>query len=206
MVTSIPDDWEVVNDLDPLTDDATLDPDNDGLSNLEEFENGTDPAPPKDVTQLELVSIGDDGFTISWTHSTSPDIASYLYHLDPDPTLVDIGLVTTYTFTNLEPGRTYTGAIHARDTSGNTTNSTEFSVSVIPKPAPPASLAGFSENASAVLILERSPTPRSMNTLLNKKYLILLREHGVNQYPVQLAPFPPGVELISSSFPYPVCP
>lgn len=40
---SIPDDWESAHGLNPLVDDAAGDPDKDGLSNLEEYENGTDP-------------------------------------------------------------------------------------------------------------------------------------------------------------------
>ncbi|MGY5876691.1 MAG: hypothetical protein RTU30_13165, partial [Candidatus Thorarchaeota archaeon] len=38
----IPDLWEIQNDLDPLVDDAGLDADNDGLSNLLEYQIGTD--------------------------------------------------------------------------------------------------------------------------------------------------------------------
>lgn len=42
-VDGIPDDWEVQNRLDyTRPEDAELDPDNDGLTNLQEFENGTD--------------------------------------------------------------------------------------------------------------------------------------------------------------------
>ena len=40
---SIPDAWEVNNSLDPLVDDASLDPDSDGLTNLEEYNYGTNP-------------------------------------------------------------------------------------------------------------------------------------------------------------------
>ena len=39
----IPDGWEFNNGLDPLTNDANLDPDNDTLSNLNEYLNGTNP-------------------------------------------------------------------------------------------------------------------------------------------------------------------
>ena len=40
----IPDEWEKRFSLDPFSaDDATLDPDNDGFTNLEEFQGGTDP-------------------------------------------------------------------------------------------------------------------------------------------------------------------
>ncbi len=39
----MPDAWETANGLDPLVDDAAGDPDGDGLTNLEEYQNGTDP-------------------------------------------------------------------------------------------------------------------------------------------------------------------
>jgi len=39
----MPDGWEVANWLDPLLDDSLLDPDEDGLTNLEEFQLGTHP-------------------------------------------------------------------------------------------------------------------------------------------------------------------
>lgn len=40
----MPDDWEIDNGLDPLNPaDASIDSDNDGTSNLEEYNNGTDP-------------------------------------------------------------------------------------------------------------------------------------------------------------------
>lgn len=39
----MPDDWEIANDLSPLTDDAAGDPDGDGLPNLEEHQNDTNP-------------------------------------------------------------------------------------------------------------------------------------------------------------------
>jgi hypothetical protein len=42
----MPDAWEVVNNLDPLRNDANEDPDNDGLTNLQEFVAGTDPHNP----------------------------------------------------------------------------------------------------------------------------------------------------------------
>jgi hypothetical protein len=39
----MPDGWEVQYGLDPLVDDAGVDSDGDGLSNLDEYQNGTDP-------------------------------------------------------------------------------------------------------------------------------------------------------------------
>lgn len=39
----MPDDWEVTHGLNPLLNDANEDPDEDGRSNLDEFQEGTDP-------------------------------------------------------------------------------------------------------------------------------------------------------------------
>jgi hypothetical protein len=39
----IPDLWEVQNNLDPTVDDSAEDPDGDGVSNLDEYNDGTDP-------------------------------------------------------------------------------------------------------------------------------------------------------------------
>ena len=62
----IPDSWEEANDLDPEIDDAALDPDNDGLSNLEEFTLRTDPQ--KDDTDGDGLKDGDE----ENTHETDP--------------------------------------------------------------------------------------------------------------------------------------
>jgi hypothetical protein len=42
----MPDDWEIEHGLDPTTDDGHLDYDNDGLTNYEEYQRGTDPFNP----------------------------------------------------------------------------------------------------------------------------------------------------------------
>ena len=42
----MPDDWEVTNGLDPTVNDADLDKDGDGVSNLDEYNQGTDPDSP----------------------------------------------------------------------------------------------------------------------------------------------------------------
>jgi hypothetical protein len=42
----IPDDWEIAHGLDPTVDDSGLDPDFDGLTNLEEYQRGFDPLNP----------------------------------------------------------------------------------------------------------------------------------------------------------------
>lgn len=43
---SMPDDWEVTNGLDPTVDDADLDKDGDGVSNIDEYNERTDPDSP----------------------------------------------------------------------------------------------------------------------------------------------------------------
>jgi len=57
----MPDGWEVLYGLDPLVDDAGGDADSDGWTNLQEFEDGTDPtnAASKPIV-LEGYSIGSD--------------------------------------------------------------------------------------------------------------------------------------------------
>ena len=44
----MPDFYEIQNGLNPLIDDSSLDPDNDGYSNLNEYEMGSDPHDPND--------------------------------------------------------------------------------------------------------------------------------------------------------------
>ena len=42
----MPDDWEIQNNLDHLTPNGNVDADEDGLTNLEEYQWGTDPNNP----------------------------------------------------------------------------------------------------------------------------------------------------------------
>jgi chitinase len=44
----MPDDWEKKMGLDPSKNDAQLDPDKDNISNIDEYENGSDPGEPAD--------------------------------------------------------------------------------------------------------------------------------------------------------------
>ena len=52
---NMPDGWEVENRLDPLVNDANEDPDRDGFTNLEEYNNGTDPNPTRSMPWLPLL-------------------------------------------------------------------------------------------------------------------------------------------------------
>ncbi|HEY5911734.1 MAG TPA: PA14 domain-containing protein [Verrucomicrobiae bacterium] len=52
----MPDYWEIAHGLNPQINDANLDPDHDGMSNLLEYLAGTDPHDPNSVFRLDLLS------------------------------------------------------------------------------------------------------------------------------------------------------
>ena len=69
----MPDEWEKKFALDPFSDDAGLDPDTDGFTNLEEFQGGTDPKdakshPPR-FAFLRVRSIDVEPFPFSFNGS-----------------------------------------------------------------------------------------------------------------------------------------
>ncbi len=65
----MPDDWEILHGLDPLDpSDASLDPDGDGLSNLEEYQIGSDPnvyTSPSPFPLIVVLVVAIIGFVIS---------------------------------------------------------------------------------------------------------------------------------------------
>jgi len=69
----MPDWWEISNDLNPLVNDAALDPDNDGLTNIQEYQYGTDPQ-NADTDGDEY----SDGLELQW--GTDPTLASSFPH------------------------------------------------------------------------------------------------------------------------------
>jgi hypothetical protein len=96
---TMPDGWEVHNGLDPLKDDSAADPDGDGLTNAQEFQEFTDPnnpdtdadgmndgeevfagTNPADETSLfqfvEVVRLS-EGVSLAWTSVPGRDYAVY---------------------------------------------------------------------------------------------------------------------------------
>ena len=51
----IPDQWELAHGLDRNINDGALDPDGDGMTNLEEYIAGTDPHDPASVLKVSVV-------------------------------------------------------------------------------------------------------------------------------------------------------
>ena len=50
------DDWELAHNLIVGVDDATLDPDGDGMSNIRQFQAGTDPQDPASFLKFDTIS------------------------------------------------------------------------------------------------------------------------------------------------------
>ncbi len=60
----IPDEWENAHGLNPLGDDASDDPDEDGYSNLREYRFGSDPNEPESYPAAGLFRVGESGSVI----------------------------------------------------------------------------------------------------------------------------------------------
>jgi chitodextrinase len=79
--------------------------------------NIPDTTPPADVTNLAASNVAETSLTLSWTASTSSDIASYdVYN---GVTFLTSVTGTTYNVTNLSHSTDYTFNVIAKDTSGN---------------------------------------------------------------------------------------
>ena len=95
----IDDSWESAHGLDPLdSDDAGLDPDQDGLVNLREFELDTDPQNPdtdqdvlSDLEEVESLFVNTDPLLADTDADGIPDGWEIQYYPDLDPTNPDDG-------------------------------------------------------------------------------------------------------------------
>ena len=135
----MPDWWEIYRDLNPYVNDAALDPDSDGLTNLQEYQNGTDPNNPD--------TDGDgytDGIEVQWNTDPNDELSfpravisgSVIYSGQQTGTIYVVlstnaggNVVDTrslsqpgaYAFTNLPALKTYW--VRAwRDSNGNLSN------------------------------------------------------------------------------------
>jgi hypothetical protein len=63
----IPDSWEDANGLNKLVNDAALDPDHDGFTNLQEYIAGTNPQSAASQLRLDSVTAGDAGVVLQFT-------------------------------------------------------------------------------------------------------------------------------------------
>jgi hypothetical protein len=60
----LPDLWEAAHGLDPKANDANLDPDHDGLTNLQEYLAGTDPQDPASVLKIDALAFAAGAATV----------------------------------------------------------------------------------------------------------------------------------------------
>jgi hypothetical protein len=93
----MPDDWETANGLDPQFDDAGLDLDCDGKTNLEEYLAGTDPQDAGSFFCLTSVIPNGEGLTVtfpsitgrSYVPETSRDLVTWLPGLEFEATEIN---------------------------------------------------------------------------------------------------------------------
>jgi len=72
----MPDNYESNHGLDPLVDDSAEDPDGDGLTNLEEYDLGTNPQDPKPIANAGIDQIVDEFSTVFLNGAQSSDPVS----------------------------------------------------------------------------------------------------------------------------------
>ena len=84
----MPDSWEALNGLDASVDDAGADPDGDGITNLVEWQSGSDPQAsggPTAPTPTSPVAGAEVAFAtppLAWTNATDPDGDTLTYDLE----------------------------------------------------------------------------------------------------------------------------
>jgi len=128
----MPDGWELFYGLDPLIDDANGDLDGDGITNLEEYNQNTNPTPPPTVTISADPASIDYGATstLSWTSTNAHTVSI-------DQGIGEVELIDTLA---ISPTATTTYTITATGPGGTATNSTTVTVTSAP-PAPTVSIS-----------------------------------------------------------------
>jgi hypothetical protein len=110
------------------------------------FSTVLDTTPPNNVTGLTSSNVTQSGATLSWTASTSTDIASY--NVYNGATLLGNTSTTSYNVTGLSASTSYTFYVKAKDKVGNVASGTSITVTT-PAPAPGTMLISDSFNRTA---------------------------------------------------------
>ncbi len=174
----MPDTWETANSLDPTTDDSALDPDADGITNIDEFTGGTDPQVYDGPgVPVALFPVGgeeiDDALPgLTWSNTTDPQGEALTYDVEvyddaSMSTLLDSGTAlaedasgsTIWTLTvAVAENATAWWRVRAADSNvaGGWTNLEEFFVNEVDEapgaPSPAAPLEGDSVDALAPVL------------------------------------------------------
>ena len=104
----MPDGWEVRYGLKPLKNDATVDIDHDGKTNLEEYQQSTDPT-KLPIPIIYRVVEGDKKVEFSWLQVAGASV----YRVYQDGTEIDQTVFTSYTATKLTNYTKYTFTVSA---------------------------------------------------------------------------------------------
>ena len=92
-----------------------------GGDNSNDTKDDTDVERPSDVTGLTVTDEGDEYVTLSWNAATdNVGVAGYRITVDELSETRDVGNVTSYTWSDLVNGTTYTFSVVACDAAGNT--------------------------------------------------------------------------------------
>ena len=84
----MPDTWETANSLDPTVDDSALDPDADGITNIDEFGGGTDPQVydgpglPVAISPIGGEEVDDATPDLTWSNTTDPQGDALTYDVE----------------------------------------------------------------------------------------------------------------------------
>jgi hypothetical protein len=130
----LPDAWEIINFGDITSYTGSDDPDGDGISNQQEFEEGTDPntaAPAPDQLSGVVAIAGEGENVIDWNNAVSVSAYNIYWSTTPGVTQATgtkIADVTSpYTHTGLINGTTYYYVVTAENGSGESPDSSEVS-------------------------------------------------------------------------------
>jgi hypothetical protein len=123
-----------------------------------------------DRAQAEEITEGDNEVTLAWDANSESDLAGYKVYYqsesESDPTVKDVGNVTTTTISNLEPGETYTIYVTAYNTSGLESDpSNQVTYTVLNQvPSAVAQSVSMDEDTSVAITLSGSdPEGRSLS-------------------------------------------